>query len=161
MLKSSDPMELDEYWMRRAMAQAHLAAEMNEVPVGAVLVKDGALLAQGHNLSITSSDPTAHAEIVVLRQASKSCDNYRLPGTTLYVTLEPCSMCLGAMLHARVERLVFAASDSKTGAAGSVIDIPSVPELNHHLSVVSGVLAETCASLLRDFFKSKRQQSKI
>ncbi len=142
--------------MERALALAREAAVAGEVPVGAVLVRDGALVAEGRNRPIADHDPTAHAEIVALRAAGRRLANYRLPGTTLYVTLEPCTMCIGALVHARVQRLVFGAPDPRTGAAGSVIDLARAPFHNHRLAVTGGVLAEASAELLRDFFRRRR-----
>ena len=142
--------------MERALALAREAAAAGEVPVGAVLVRDGALVAEGHNRPIADHDPTAHAEIVALRAAGRRLANYRLPGTILYVTLEPCTMCVGALVHARVQRLVFGAPDPRTGAAGSVIDLARAPFHNHRLAVTGGVLAEASAELLRDFFRRRR-----
>jgi tRNA(adenine34) deaminase len=148
--------EADIYFMQRALALARAAEAEGEVPVGAVLVKDGEIVAEGFNQPISSCDPTAHAEIVVLRAAAAQLGNYRLPGSTLYVTLEPCPMCAGAMVHARVERLVFAAADPRTGSAGSVFDLVRSEELNHRLEVGSGVLAEESGALLRTFFRARR-----
>ncbi len=145
----------DADWMARALDMATRAAAAGEVPVGAVLVSDGDEVASGHNQPIAQNDPTAHAEIVVLREAARRRDNYRLPGTTLYVTLEPCLMCVGAMLHARIERLVYAAPDPKTGALGGCFDARH-PALPQSLAVTGGVLAEPCAALLRSFFKARR-----
>ncbi|PLX56208.1 MAG: tRNA adenosine(34) deaminase TadA [Chromatiales bacterium] len=146
----------DVRFMRRALQLARAAEAEGEVPVGAVLVKDGEIVAEGFNQPISSCDPTAHAEIVALRGAAASVENYRLPGTTLYVTLEPCPMCAGAMVHARVGRLVFAAADPRTGSAGSVFDLVRSEELNHRLEVESGVLADESAALLRAFFLARR-----
>lgn len=146
----------DIHWMRRALELATLAAREGEVPVGAVLVKDGQLIAEGRNRPIADHDPTAHAEIQLLRAAGKAMQNYRLSGTTLYVTLEPCPMCAGAIVHARVGRVVFAATDPRTGAAGSIYNILQSNELNHRCEVEGGVLAEESASLLRHFFRSRR-----
>jgi tRNA(adenine34) deaminase len=143
-------------FMRRALELAREAEAAGEVPVGAVLVKDGAIIAEGRNAPVASDDPTAHAEIVALREAAAKLGNYRLPGTTLYVTLEPCPMCAGAMVHARVERLVYAAADPRTGAAGTVFDLTNSAALNHRLVVEGGVLAEKSAALLRDFFGRRR-----
>jgi len=142
--------------MQLALAQAGQAANAGEVPVGAVLVLDDQELAAEHNRTILNQDPTAHAEILVLRQAATLQGNHRLLNSTLYVTLEPCVMCVGAMIQARIERLVFAASDPKSGAVGSVMDLSSHPELNHAFSVEGGLMAEECAKLLRDFFKVRR-----
>lgn len=146
----------DTHWMRRAMELATLAAREGEVPVGAVLVKDGQLIAEGRNRPIANHDPTAHAEIQLLRAAGKAMNNYRLSGTTLYVTLEPCPMCAGAIVHARVGRVVFAATDPRTGAAGSIYNILQSNELNHRCEVEGGLLADESATLLRDFFRSRR-----
>ncbi len=146
----------DDRFMRRALELAREAEAVGEVPVGAVLVRDGEVVAEGFNRPISTRDPTAHAEMVALRAAAARLDNYRLPGTTLYVTLEPCAMCAGAMVHARVERLVYAATDPKAGAAGSVFDVVRSPALNHRLEVVPGVLAAECGTLLRQFFVARR-----
>ena len=147
--------------MRLALAQAVQAKELGEVPVGAVLLDaDGQLLATGFNRTIVDHDPTAHAEIVALRAAARAAQNYRLPGATLYVTLEPCAMCLGALLHARVGRIVFAAADPKTGACGSVVNLLEHASLNHQTTAVSGVLAEECGQYLRDFFRDRRGKTK-
>jgi tRNA(adenine34) deaminase len=147
----------DECYMRRAFELAREAQAAGEVPVGAVIVRDGEILAEGFNRPISTHDPTAHAEMVALRAAAARIDNYRLLGTTLYVTLEPCAMCAGAMVHARVQRLVFAAPDPRAGAAGSVFDVARSAALNHRLEVASGVLAEDCGALLRNFFIARRK----
>lgn len=148
--------------MRLALAQAVQAQELGEVPVGAVLLDaDGQILASGFNRTIVDHDPTAHAEIVALRAAARAAQNYRLPGATLYVTLEPCAMCLGAMLHARVGRIVFAATDPKTGACGGVVNLLEHATLNHQTSAVSGVLADECGRYLRDFFRDRRGKPKL
>lgn len=147
----------DESMMRLALAQAHLAELQGEVPVGAVMVDvGGKVLATGFNRTIMGHDPTAHAEIVALRAAAQQAQNYRLPGASLYVTLEPCAMCLGAMMHARLARVIFGATDPKTGVCGSVINLADHAQLNHHTSVTGGVLAETCGDVLRQFFKKRR-----
>jgi tRNA(adenine34) deaminase len=146
----------DEAFMRLALDEARAAAEAGEVPVGAVLVKDGAVVATGRNAPIGSHDPSAHAEMVALREGARRLGNYRLDGCTLYVTLEPCAMCSGAMLHARLDRVVYGAADPKTGAAGSVIDLFAQPQLNHQTQVQGGVLAGEGAELLRGFFKERR-----
>lgn len=138
------------------MELALLAARDGEVPVGAVLVKDGQLVAEGRNRPIGDNDPTAHAEIQLLRAAGKALNNYRLNDTTLYVTLEPCPMCAGAIVHARVKRVVYAAADPRTGAAGSVYNLLQSNELNHRCTVEGGVLAEQCSQVLRDFFRTRR-----
>jgi len=146
----------DETFMARALDLARSAAARGEVPVGAVVVIDGQVIGEGANGPIASHDPTAHAEILALRRAGAAVGNYRLPGATLYVTLEPCAMCAGAMVHARVERLVFGAPDPKSGAAGGVFDIVRSAQLNHRLEVTGGVLGEACGELLRDFFRDRR-----
>ena len=146
----------DEAFMRLALAEARAAAEAGEVPVGAVLVKDGTVIATGRNAPIGSHDPSAHAEMLALREGARRLGNYRLDGCTLYVTLEPCAMCSGAMLHARLDRVVYGAPDPKTGAAGSVIDLFAQRQLNHQTQVQGGVLAAEGAELLRDFFKERR-----
>lgn len=142
--------------MSQALAFAELAEEAGEVPVGAVVVEDGQIIASGCNRPIADSDPTAHAEIVALRQAAARKGNYRLPGTTLYVTLEPCAMCAGAIIHARVARVVFGARDPRAGAAGSVFDLLQNDQLNHQAKVTDGVLAAECAALLQQFFRDRR-----
>ena len=143
--------------MRLALDQARQAWAQGEVPVGAVVFNaERECIGQGYNRTITDSDPTAHAEIVALRHAAASSGNYRLPGATVYVTLEPCAMCLGAMLHARIARVVYGAPDPKTGACGGVIDLAAEPRLNHHTQVTGGVLAGECGDLLRQFFRSRR-----
>jgi tRNA(adenine34) deaminase len=142
--------------MEQALEQAQLAAIAGEVPVGAVIVRNGVVLSKAFNKPITNHDPSAHAEMLALRQAALSEENYRLPGTTLYVTLEPCTMCAGAMLHARVDRIVYGAADPKTGAAGSVLDVFSSKQINHQTVIEGGVMGEECGQLLRDFFKERR-----
>ena len=148
--------ELDHQFMQQAIEQAKLAALAGEVPVGAVVVQDGRVISSAFNKPISTHDPSAHAEMLALRGAAQSEENYRLPGTTLYVTLEPCAMCAGAMLHARIDRVVYGAADPKTGAAGSVLDVFSSKQINHQTSVESGVMAEECGQLLRNFFKERR-----
>ncbi|MEI6183461.1 MAG: tRNA adenosine(34) deaminase TadA [Polynucleobacter sp.] len=148
--------ELDRQFMEQALEQAGLAALAGEVPVGAVIVRNGEVISKGFNQPITNHDPSAHAEILALRDAALSAENYRLPGTTLYVTLEPCIMCAGAMLHARVDRIVYGAADPKTGAAGSVLDVFSSKQINHQTVIEGGMMAQECAQLLRDFFKERR-----
>jgi len=143
-------------WMADALALAAQAAARGEVPVGAIVVCDGAIVGRGGNSPIAVSDPTAHAEIAALREAAAARRNYRLVDCALYVTLEPCAMCAGAMLHARIARVVYGARDPKTGACGSVIDLFADPRLNHHATVVGGVRAEECGMLLSDFFASRR-----
>jgi tRNA(adenine34) deaminase len=146
----------DIEYMGRALELARLAEAAGEVPVGALIVRDGLVVAEGWNRPISSNDPTAHAEIVALRAAGQALETYRLTGTTLYVTLEPCAMCASAMVHARVQRLVFAAADPRAGAAGSVFNIVQHPALNHRLECTSGVLAEDCGAMLRAFFVARR-----
>ncbi len=148
--------ELDRQFMQQALDQAKLAAAAGEVPVGAVLVRDGQVISTGFNQPIANSDPSAHAEMMALRAAASDESNYRLPGTTLYVTLEPCTMCAGAMLHARVDRVVFGATDPKTGAAGSVLNVFSEKQINHQTQVEGGIMGEECGQILRDFFKERR-----
>ena len=142
--------------MEAALAEARAAAEAGEVPIGAVAVHDRAIIARGQNSVIRTNDPTAHAEIVALRAAAETIGNYRLNGVTLYITLEPCAMCAGAMIHARIDRLVYAAADPKAGAAGSVLEILNHPRLNHQIQVEQGILAEESAELLRSFFRERR-----
>lgn len=149
----------DQAWMREALAQARAAAEAGEVPVGAVVVRDGVIVGRGGNAPVGSLDPTAHAEINALRDAARQLGNYRLDGCTLYVTLEPCAMCSGAALHARVARVVYGAAEPKTGAAGSVLDLFAEPRLNHHTQIVRGVLADECSALLAQFFQQRRRQN--
>ena len=151
----------DQHWMQHALLLAARAEAAGEVPVGAVLVNDGVCIAEGWNQPIARHDPTAHAEIVALRQASKAANNYRLPGTTLYVTLEPCPMCAGALVHARVKRIVIGTMDPRTGAAGSVFNILDSAKLNHRVEICHGVLQEECAKLLRNFFVEKRNKTGI
>ena len=149
-------MSNDEKWMRIAIEEANLAMDKNEVPVGAALVKNGKLIAQSHNQPIRTNDPTAHAEIQLLRKAGEQQKNYRLIGSTIYVTLEPCTMCFGAMIHARIERIVFGASDFKTGVCGSCINLNTENFFNHKISITGGVLENESSELLKLFFKSRR-----
>lgn len=142
--------------MQLALQLAQAAAQAGEVPVGAIIVKDGVVIGRGGNMPIGNHDPTAHAEIVAMREAAKHLGNYRLVDCTLYVTLEPCAMCCGAIQHARIARLVYGASDPKTGACGSVINIMAEPKLNHHTEVINGVLAEECGAVLTEFFRQRR-----
>ncbi|MGD0681519.1 MAG: tRNA adenosine(34) deaminase TadA [Terracidiphilus sp.] len=142
--------------MQAALAEARLAGEAGEVPIGAVVVLEGAIIARGQNRVLRDLDPTAHAEVVALRAAAAAIDNYRLTGCTLYVTLEPCAMCAGAMIHARLDRLVFAAADPKAGACGSVLAVLNHPQLNHQMEVEQGILADETADLLRSFFRERR-----
>jgi tRNA(adenine34) deaminase len=146
----------DLEFMQAALAEARLAAEDGEVPIGAVIVREGEIVARGQNRVLRDVDPTAHAEIVALRAAAQAIGNYRLNGCTLYVTLEPCAMCAGAMIHARLDRLVFAASDPKAGAAGSVVGVVNHAQLNHQMVVESGLLGEEAGELLRSFFRECR-----
>jgi tRNA(adenine34) deaminase len=145
--------------MKMALMQAHLARDAGEVPVGAVLVSNQQVIASGHNQPIGHHDPSAHAEIVTLKAAGAALNNYRLPETTLYVTLEPCMMCCGAIMHARVSRLVYGASDAKTGCVHSVMNLFDNIQLNHHTMVDGGVLADECAQVLKDFFKERRAKA--
>ena len=149
----------DDDFMRFALSEARLAGAAGEVPVGAVVVMEGGIVATGFNRPIATHDPTAHAEIVALRNAAQVCGNYRLPECELYVTLEPCSMCVGAMIHARIRRVVFGASDPKTGACGSVVDLFAQQKLNHHATVTGGVLQDECAALLKAFFAERRKKA--
>ncbi|MFB2648943.1 tRNA adenosine(34) deaminase TadA [Shewanella mangrovisoli] len=157
---SLEQAQVDEHWMRVAMSMAEKAEAAGEVPVGAVLVKDGQQIAAGYNLSISEHDPCAHAEIQCLRAAGQTIENYRLLDTTLYVTLEPCAMCAGAMVHSRIARVVFGAKDEKTGAAGTVLNLLQHPAFNHQVEVTSGVLAQDCADQLSRFFKRRREEKK-
>jgi tRNA(adenine34) deaminase len=150
----------DEHFMQLALEQAKLAWAQGEVPVGAVVVKDGVVVASGFNQPIGRHDPTAHAEIVALRNAAEALGNYRLPGCELYVTLEPCVMCSGAMMHARLSRIVFGAPDPKTGAGGSVVNLFEHGQLNHQTSISGGVMAEECGSMLREFFAERRNAAR-
>ena len=149
-------MSNDEKWMRIAIDEAKLAMDKNEVPVGAVLVKNDTLIAQAHNKPITKNDPTAHAEIQLLRKAGEQQKNYRLPESTLYVTLEHCTMCFGAMVHARIDRIVYGASDPKTGVCGSRMNLNEENFFNHKISITSGILEKESSELLKLFFKSRR-----
>jgi len=149
-------MNEDEKWMSLALEQARKAEEEGEVPVGAILVKDGLLIAKAHNQPISTNDPTAHAEIQLIRAAGKKLKNYRLTGTSLYVTLEPCAMCLGAIMHARVEHVVFGAHDPKTGVCGSSENLINANCFNHKMNLVSGVMENESRQLLKNFFNSRR-----
>lgn len=153
-------LEIDEYWMKQALELALKAQEIGEIPVGALLVKDEKLIASGWNRSIIDHNPTAHAEIIALQQAGQVLSNYRLLDTTLYVTLEPCIMCAGAMIHSRIGRVVYGAKDFKTGACGSYMNIMEQAGLNHYMNVTGGILAEQCSSMLSAFFKMRREQKK-
>jgi tRNA(adenine34) deaminase len=151
--------QVDIAFMQQALQLARQAGEAGEVPVGAVVVKDGLVIGQGSNTPIGNSDPTAHAEIMAMRHAAKHLGNYRLVDCTLYVTLEPCAMCSGAIQHARIARLVYGASDPKTGACGSVINLMDEPKLNHHTEVTQGILADECGALLSSFFSARRKKN--
>ena len=153
------PNEQDLEFMQLALVEAQKARALGEVPVGAVLVSDNQVIATGHNQPISNNDPSAHAEVVALRAAGQNLSNYRLPNTTLYVTLEPCMMCCGAIMHARIARVVYGAADAKTGCVHSVLNLFDNPQLNHHTMVEGGVLAEECAQVLKDFFKERRAQA--
>ncbi len=146
----------DEFFMREALSLARAAECLGEVPVGALVVREGEIVGRGFNSPIAENDPTAHAEITALRDAARNLGNYRLPGCSLYVTLEPCAMCAGAILHARIARVVYGARDPKTGVHGSVVDLFAVERLNHHTVVAGGVLAEECSDLLSGFFAGRR-----
>lgn len=150
----------DNYWMGKALAQAGNAGARGEVPIGAVLVKDGVVIGRGYNLREGKQDPCAHAELLAIRQAARRLKAWRLTGTTLYVTLEPCPMCMGAIILARVERLVFGCFDPKAGAAGSLYDLTTDRRFNHQVEVTSGVRGEECSAILSDFFRELRQQKK-
>lgn len=154
-------MNEDEKWMKIAISEANLAKNEGEIPVGAVIVQNNKLIVKAHNKPILNHDPTAHAEIEALRKAGRKLKNYRLPGFTLYVTLEPCAMCLGAMMHARIERIVFGTSDPKTGVCGSKTDLTSEAFFNHRIKVQGGVLEKETKNLLQSFFKSKRKNNTI
>jgi tRNA(adenine34) deaminase len=147
----------DESYLRAAIDEALAAERDGEVPVGAVVVSEDAIIGRGNNRVLRDSDPTAHAEIVAMRAAGQASDNYRLENCTLYVTLEPCAMCAGAILHARIKRLVYAATDPKAGACGSVLSVLNHPQLNHKVEVEAGLLADECGSLLTNFFRARRQ----
>ena len=146
----------DETFMREALSLARRAAEAGEVPVGAVVVKDAAVIGRGHNRPVSGRDPTAHAEVIALRDAAQNVGNYRLADCSLYVTLEPCAMCAGAIMHARIGRVIYATPDPKSGACGSVVNLFAEDRLNHHATVIGGVLAEEAARLLQDFFAARR-----
>jgi tRNA(adenine34) deaminase len=151
-------MNEDEKWMRYAMKEAQVAQNKGEVPVGSVLIQDSQIIAKGHNCPITTNDPTAHAEIQALRKAGKKLQNYRLPKATLYTTLEPCIMCLGAIIHARIERIVFAASDPKSGVCGSSKNLVTQKYLNHKVKVSGGILEQENKKILKSFFQSRRNK---
>jgi len=153
---NEEQLELDQFWMQRALELAKLAEQQGEVPIGAVVVKDDQIIGEGYNSPIANHDPSAHAEIIALRQAAKHVGNYRLLNCTLYVTVEPCLMCVGAMVHARIGELVYGAAEPKTGAVSSAFDILTSSKHNHQVRVRHGVLAAESASLLRDFFQARR-----
>lgn len=146
----------DESWMRHAIRLAQRAEDNGEVPVGAVIVKDEVCIAEGWNMPIALSDPSAHAEMIAIRKAGRVLQNYRLTGTTMYVTLEPCVMCMGAIVHARIKRLVFAANDVKRGAVCNVLNLAEAPFLNHRVEWQSGVMEADCSAMLKDFFRARR-----
>ena len=159
-MSSEEHRETDLYWMKKAFELAQKASAQGEVPVGAVLVdSENQCIGEGWNQPISGHDPTAHAEIIAMREAASGLQNYRLPETTLYVTLEPCPMCAGAIVHARIRRVVFAAPDPRTGSAGSVYNLLNSPHLNHRVDVYTGVLQHECSTLLKTFFLEKRKQS--
>jgi tRNA(adenine34) deaminase len=149
----------DATWMELALEQAQLAAAAGEVPVGALVIKDGEIIGRGHNRNLLDNDPTAHAEIVALRQAAARLGNHRLTGCVMVTTIEPCSMCAGALIHARIARLVYGTSDPKAGAADSLLQVINHPGLNHRMEVTAGVLADRCSEILQKFFRQKRQQA--
>jgi len=155
-LMTSETCENDEKWMRQALLLAHEAAGEGEVPVGALVIYQGQVIGLGRNRSVTDSDPTAHAELVALRDAGKALKNYRLEGCELFATIEPCAMCAGALVHARISRLIYGADDAKAGAVHSVMKVLNHPQLNHQMEVVGGVLAAECSGLLQAFFQSRR-----
>jgi tRNA(adenine34) deaminase len=154
--KPEQPCNDDASWMQLALEQARLAAEAGEVPVGALVIKDGEIVGQANNRNLRDNDPTAHAEIVALRQAAARLGNHRLVGCVMVATIEPCAMCAGAMIHARIDRLVYGASEPKAGAAGSLLKVLNHPGLNHHMEITPGVLAGKCSEILQEFFKTKR-----
>lgn len=148
-------MNTDEYWMQKALLLAEQARDNDEVPVGAIVVQDEEIIGEGFNLSISNCDPTAHAEIIAIRNACKKINNYRLPDAKLYVTLEPCPMCVGAIIHARLKQVIFGAKDSKTGALGGFMDLNSF-KFNHNIDFTSGILEDASSAILKNFFKAKR-----
>jgi len=159
-LRPSGREENQVTFMRLALREAERARREQEVPVGAIVVRDGRVIARAHNRPLQLKDPTAHAEVLALRRAARKVGNYRLSGCTLYVTIEPCAMCAGAMVQARLKRVVFGASDPKAGAGGSVLSVLSHPGLNHRVEVTEGVLGEDCAAILKKFFRNKRKKKK-
>ncbi len=154
---SDEQLTSDELWMEEALRAAQRAGEAGEVPVGAIVVRDGIIVGRGWNLNLSNSDPTAHAEVVALREAGAAVGNHRLGECELFATIEPCTMCAGALIHARIKRLVYGADDAKAGAVGSVLDVINHPQLNHKMEVRKGVLAGRCADMLQAFFRAKRQ----
>jgi tRNA(adenine34) deaminase len=150
----------DQYWMEQALVYAKQAEQFDEIPVGAIIVKNNQLISAGYNRSITDNDPSAHAEMIAVREAGKVLNNYRLIDCTLYVTLEPCSMCAGLLVHSRIKRLVFGAADAKTGSAGSIMNLLQEPRLNHQVEITGGVLETQCAENISSFFKRRRAQIK-
>jgi tRNA(adenine34) deaminase len=148
----------DTQWMQEALAEAESAADAGEVPVGAIVLFNGEIIGRGQNRVLRDLDPTSHAEIVAMRAAARHLSNYRLTGCEIYVTLEPCAMCAGAMIHGRIQRLIYATDDPKAGAAGSVLEVLNHPRLNHRMQLTNGILAESSAELLRQFFRQKREQ---
>jgi len=150
----------DQYWMEQALVYAKQAEQLDEIPVGAIIVKNNQLISAGYNRSITDNDPSAHAEMIAVREAGKVLNNYRLIDCTLYVTLEPCSMCAGLLVHSRIKRLVFGAADAKTGSAGSIMNLLQEPRLNHQVEITGGVLETQCAETISSFFKRRRAQIK-
>ncbi len=149
---------MDEYFMKEALQEARKAYDLGEVPIGAVIVRDNEIIARGHNLKETNNDPTAHAEIIAIRKASKALNSWRLTNCDLYVTIEPCAMCAGSLVQARINRLIIGAMDPKAGAAGSVYNIVNDERLNHRIEVVYGVLEEECSKIMKDFFRSLRKK---
>lgn len=156
--RDSEQLSSDLEFMKLALAEAHMAAEAGEVPVGALVISNGEIIGRAGNRNLRDHDPTAHAEIVALRQAALHLGNHRLTGCTLYATIEPCAMCAGAILHSRIARLVYGAADPKAGAAGSILDVINHPRLNHRMEVVPGVMGNQCSEILQDFFRRKREQ---
>ena len=160
MLAASPDADVDRRWMRVALDEAQAAGARGEVPIGALVVREDELLASAGNASVAEHDPSGHAEVRALRAAAARIRNYRLPGAVLYVTVEPCVMCIGAALHARLARVVYGCADPKGGAAGSVVDLSAEPRLNHHLAVSAGVLADESRALLQDFFRARRSSTR-
>lgn len=158
--EDNEQKKIDAAFMAQAYALAQQAEAINEIPVGAIVVANGEIIGQGYNQSITLNDPSAHAEMIAIRQAGQYLNNYRLIDCTLYVTLEPCPMCAGLLVHSRINRLVFGAPDAKTGAAGSVMNLANHAQLNHQITIESGLMAEQCSQLLSDFFKRRRKEIK-